>query len=57
MRAADAERRHYAGKEHGIARRQDDQSAIGQLELGGRCLLGRGSLGGIVHGVCLLSQA
>jgi hypothetical protein len=34
-RAAKAERRHHAGKENGVARRQDDQGAIGQFELGG----------------------
>ena len=57
LRAAETERRHHAGKEHGVARRQDDQGAIGQLELGGCCLLGRGSLGRVVHGFGLLSQA
>ena len=57
LRAAETERRHHAGEEHGVARRQDDQSAIGQLELRGGCLLGRGSLGRVVHELNLLSQA
>ena len=59
LRAAEPERRHDAGEQHGVARRQDDQSAIGQLQIGSGCLLGRGGCGlcRIVHGLSLLNQA
>ena len=40
LRAAERERRHDAGKEHGIARRKQNQGACGKLELRGS---GRGT--------------
>ena len=53
LRAAEPERRHDAGEQHGVAGRQDDQCAIGQLQIGSGCLLGRGGCGlcRIVHGI------
>ena len=59
LRAAEPERRHDAGEQHGVAGRQDDQCAIGQLQVGSCCLLGRGGCGlcRIVHGLSLLNQA
>ena len=34
LRAAERERRHDAGKQHGVSRRQEDERAFGQVELG-----------------------
>ena len=59
LRAAEPKRRHDAGEQHGVAGWQDDQCAIGQLQVGSCCLLGRGGCGlwRIVHGLSLLNRA
>ena len=57
LRPAKAERHHDAGKQHGVAGGQDNQGPIRQLQIGGRCLLGGGSLGRVVHNEGPLSLA
>ena len=59
LRAAEAERRHDAGEQHGVAGRQDDQCAIGQLQIGSGCLLVAAFVVCVVSfmGLSLLNQA